>query len=316
MQIVRIKFTDFWYGYNPLTNNFYKLLSKHYKIEISDKPDLLIYSCYGTEYIKYKCTRVFYTAENIRPDFTGCDFAISFDFNNQPNHYRLPLYALYFEQAALLQHKSKETALQNWRGKKNFCCMVVSNAASAKRIEFFKKLSAYKQIDSGGTVLNNVGGPVKNKLDFIKDYRFVIAFENNSFDGYTTEKIIEPLLAGCIPLYWGNPSIEKDFNPDCFLNLSAGKTEEDFIKEIIAIDSDEEKAVKILSAPAFTNNRVPSYIEEGNVIDFFTKIFYFSKHNKPVALTSRGRWHLYNIKRKYFFSFPVKVVKKALSVFR
>ena len=54
--------------------------------------------------------------------------------------------------------------------KKKFCCFVVSNSKASKRIDFFHKLSKYKCVDSGGGILNNVGGRVENKLDFIGDY--------------------------------------------------------------------------------------------------------------------------------------------------
>ena len=67
--------------------------------------------------------------------------------------------------------------------------------------------------------LNNVGGPVKNKIDFIMDHKFTIAFENSSYPGYTTEKIFEPMLVNSIPLYWGNPLVDRDFNTKSFLNF-------------------------------------------------------------------------------------------------
>ena len=316
MQKLLIQFTDFWPGFDPFNNYFYKLLSANYQVDICDQPEFLIYSCYGTAYIKYKCTRVFFASENIRPDYSGCDFAFSFDFNNHPNHYRLPLYTFYAEEEKLLQYKSKESVLQNWREKKKFCCMVVSNDASSKRIDFFKKLSAYKQVDSGGAVLNNVGGPVKDKLNFIKDYRFVIAFENSCYEGYTTEKILEPLLTNCIPLYWGNPVIENDFNPNCFLHLSTGKSDEDFIKEIIEVDTNEDRALEILTAPAFNNNKIPGYIEKENVLAFFETIVNFCKHQKPIALSFKGNMHQYNVKRKYLLSLPNRAVRKLLSFLR
>ena len=48
---------------------------------------------------------------------------------------------------------------------------------------------------------------VSNKMDFIKDYKFVISFENSSNPGYTTEKLIEPMLVNSIPIYWGNTEV-------------------------------------------------------------------------------------------------------------
>ena len=73
-------------------------------------------------------------------------------------------------------------------------------------------MSSKEKVDSGGKFLNNVGGPVTDKLSFIKDYKFVISFENSSYPGYTTEKILEPMLVNSIPVYWGNPLVYNDFN--------------------------------------------------------------------------------------------------------
>ncbi len=63
------------------------------------------------------------------------------------------------------------------------------------RNNFFLKISKYKKVDSGGLALNNIGYIVKNKLEFIKDYKFTIAFENSSYSGYTTEKITDAFIS-------------------------------------------------------------------------------------------------------------------------
>ena len=304
MQVIKIKFVDFWFGFDPYNNFFFKLISTKFRIEFSDNPDILIFSCFGFEYLKYNCIKVFYSAENVRPDFTGCDYAITFDYNNHPCHFRLPLYALYIDQIGdidkLLETKTRQEALKIWRNKKKFCCMVVSNAASQKRLDFFKILSKYKHVDSGGKVMNNVGGPVKDKMDFIKDYRFVISFENSSYPGYTTEKIIEPLIADCIPLYWGDPLISKDFNADCFLNLDQAKSFKKLIEEIIAIDSDEEKAVDMLTEQKFSNGIIPEHINGEKLIQFYEKIIVESAGKTPVSKTGKRYFHLYKVKMRYY----------------
>ena len=56
-------------------------------------------------------------------------------------------------------------------------------------------------------------------MDFIKDYKFVISFENSSYPGYTTQKLIEPMLVNSSPIYWGNKSVGKDFNTKSFINV-------------------------------------------------------------------------------------------------
>lgn len=80
-------------------------------------------------------------------------------------------------------------------------------------------LSVHKFVASGDRYANNVGGPVPDKRDVIKDYLFNIAFKNTSYLGYTTETIAEPWIEGSIPIYWGDPKISVDINPDCFINL-------------------------------------------------------------------------------------------------
>lgn len=275
--VLKIQFTDFWPGFDSLDNYFYKTLSTKYKLQICDKPDILIYSCFGNKFKEFNCLRIFYTGENIRPDFSECNFAIGFDYIDNDRYLRLPLYILYLEKhkaANKIQVKRNEaTARRLWKSKSKFCCMVVSNPEAPERLSFFNNLNAYKRVDSGGAVLNNVGGPVADKMDFIKDYRFVIAFENGSYPGYTTEKILEPFLTGCIPLYWGNPIIGMEFNTQAFLNLDENLPEAELIKKIIEIDSDESKAIAMLMQPILSGNITNKDIGTERVIAFFDQIY-------------------------------------------
>jgi len=257
---LKIKFTDFYDGFIWNGHCLYKYLNQYFELELSDTPDLIIYSCYGTEFLKYSCPRIFYTAENIRPNFRFCDFAVSFDYNNNQNHFRLPLYCVYFTNEVLTKKRNLKAVLDK---KMDFCSFVVSNAKeSEERINFFHELSKYKQVASGGKYANNVGGPVANKRDFIGKYLFNIAFENSSHPGYTTEKIAEPWLEGCIPIYWGDPEITRDINPDCFINMHDYASFDAAIAHIKEVDASPELQTKYLSAPFFKNNEVPEYLQD------------------------------------------------------
>ena len=257
---LKIKFTDFYDGFIWNGHCLYKYLNQHFELELSDTPDLIIYSCYGTEFLKYSCPRIFYTAENIRPNFRFCDFAVSFDYNNNQNHFRLPLYCVYFTNEVLTKKRNLKAVLDK---KMDFCSFVVSNAKeSEERINFFHELSKYKQVASGGKYANNVGGPVANKRDFIGKYLFNIAFENSSHPGYTTEKIAEPWLEGCIPIYWGDPEITRDINPDCFINMHDYASFDAAIAHIKEVDASPELQTKYLSAPFFKNNIVPEHLKD------------------------------------------------------
>lgn len=301
--VIKLKFVDFWEGFIVRDNYFYDLLSQQYDIQLTDDPDFIIYSCYGREYLKYDCIRIFYSAENIRPDFTGCDYAISFDFIDSPRHYRLPLYALYIglwnQKENVFKVRSEEEIKSGWKSKQGFCCMLVSNGNSKKRISFFHKLSKIKKVDSGGRYLNNVGGPVKNKLEFIKNYKFVFAFENSSYPGYVTEKLIEPCFVGSIPIYWGNPKVSLDFNPKRFINYFDFPNEDALIQRIMELDQNDELAMQMISEPIFNNNTYPEHIKEENVLHFFDRIFSEVNQIVPVARTRKHMLHLIKRKQRY-----------------
>jgi hypothetical protein len=40
-------------------------------------------------------------------------------------------------------------------------------------------------------------------VEVYRDYAFVVSFENVKEDGYFTEKVVNPVLAGSVPVYWG-----------------------------------------------------------------------------------------------------------------
>jgi len=126
-------------------------------------------------------------------------------------------------------------------------------------------------------VLNNIGGPLKGyedaKVQFIKDYKFTIAFENSEYPGYTTEKLIQPMLVHSIPIYWGNPVVHLDFNPKSFLNYYDFPDEEALIERIIELDQDDDLYRQYLLEPYYHNNQVNPLIEAEAILDQFEKIF-------------------------------------------
>jgi hypothetical protein len=52
-----------------------------------------------------------------------------------------------------------------------------------------------------------IAAGIRAKRTLLSHYRFAICFENTVFPGYLTEKLFDCLLAGCIPIYWGDPTV-------------------------------------------------------------------------------------------------------------
>lgn len=282
METIKVNFGYFWPDFNPADNYFTRILSKKYNVVLSDDPDLFFFThAYNgkRDYLNYNCHRVFLGWENVRADWNCCDYVLDSDFYiGNPRHKRWPIWAAW-DTTQLVAPKKQESFLQ----KKKFACMVVSNAKAKERITFFHELSKYKQVDSGGRHLNNIGGPIANKMDFIKDYKFVISFENSSHPGYTTEKLIEPMLVNSIPVYWGNEEVGKDFNTGSFLHVNQYASYKEVIDHLIELDRDEEKYLQMAMQPWFHHNRIPAAMTQESLAAFFDFVITDSKTKPPVA---------------------------------
>jgi hypothetical protein len=224
-------------------------------------------------------THIYYTAEQIWRD-GEFDFIFSFEHETpeKPHHFRIPNYPLRmwkhgFDYSDLIKGPDYSDIIMGEDRK--FCCFVTSNQrvgpGAAKRREFFEALSRYKRVDSGGKVLNNIGdiapspgpyGDVLGKIEFMRGYKFSISFENKSYPGYVTEKITEAMLAGCIPLYCGDPLVHTDFNTGSFVNfedVDPNSTPldnvEEMVRRVAEIDQDDDLYEKILREPFLHGNK-------------------------------------------------------------
>lgn len=270
IKMLKINFVDFWGDFNKKDNFITRVLSKKYEIVISDNPDYLFYGTFGYSHLNYNCVKIMFIGENIAPDFNLCDYALGFDYIQFGDRYmRLPLYCTYdcFASLTEMNLPSDEALLD-----RKFCSMVVSNNrhASSHRERFFKLLSEYKQVDSGGKLWNNVGGPVVDKLEFVSQYKFNIAFENSAVHGYTTEKIMEPMTVNTLPIYWGNPMVCKDFNADSFVNVNDFTSMEDAVQHIVDLDNDDTKYLYMLKAQKVLDENIINW--QDKLLEFLSNI--------------------------------------------
>ena len=286
----RINFIDFHGLFSPCGNSMIEGLRPYFDLELSSEPEFLFYSVFGTGHTRSQfnhCIKIWCTEENFRPDFTKCDYALTFDhLDNEPRHLRLPLYVRY------LFHHHQDTGRglikspdfnpsRVLEAKTGFCNFIYSNANAKTRIEFFHKLSKYKKVDSGGTVLNNLNYRPPNKLEFIKAYKFTIAFENSSWPGYVTEKLVEPMLMDSMPIYWGSPSVGHEFNSRSFINCHDYASLDDVIEQVVHLDKNDDAYLAKMKEPWFPVNVTNSYCQPDYLVPFFTKVFAEKPHSLP-----------------------------------
>lgn len=273
MKTIKIDFVDFWSGFEKENNFFYNILKKYYQVEISDQPDYIFASCFGDKHLQYQnCIKILYLGENIIPDFNLFDYAMGFHFIDFEDRYvRLPLYVLYEYQVekALKKHTFSD---EYYLAKKGFCNCVISNPyAAGERNAMIDTLNTYKTVDSGGRYRNNVGGPVEDKIEFSKKYRFSMAFENSRMNGYTTEKIFEAFAADTIPIYWGSPKVALDFNPDSFINCHDYANFEEALEVIKSVYEDDEKYLRMIKAPILREDSLAKEYLKPDYLDPFLK---------------------------------------------
>ena len=313
---IKVNACDLWYRADVENSGFLELFGKcgECSAEISDSPDFLVYSCFGAEFKKYhNCVKIFITGENIIPNFNECDYAIGFDDIKFGDRY-LRYNTLIGRNVAFINERNIADELINRR----FCNFMYSNFNSGEgtllRQEFFHKLSEYKHIDAPGKVCHNTNYTVADKLEYIKNYKFTIAFENSKSLGYTTEKLFDPLKMYSIPIYWGNPDIVKDINPKSFINCNDYDDFGGVIKRVIELDNDDEQYLAMLREKPILEN---SYLlkQEEEYEKFFINII--KKGNKPYNKDPRNfqsrkepkpkKTALFKIKREFLRLFGIKI---------
>ena len=310
MKQISVNFVDFWPNFCKTDNYFYNLLDSKYNVVIEEEdPDLLFFSVdYSKKrerdrYKNRRCKKIFFTGENIRPNFEGpddqlrnrmdipgteynigkSDIAFTFDYSHDPRNYRFPLWAFFInwfdkpydhtrdpaylvpKQHLISRHKIKRI------DKTEFCNFLFSHAAG-ERVNILRSIQSYKNVSCPGMLENNTSmiggrGDQIEKINFISQFKFTIAAENSKHDGYTTEKMIHPMDVASIPIYWGSDKVTEEFNEKAFINANKLKGEE-LIKKIIEIDQNNELYTEMISEPVFPNNRPPSYVLPQNVLKF------------------------------------------------
>lgn len=297
---IKIKFMDYWSSFADELDDslIMQILRKHYDVEICDDADYVFFSTMGESHwgVPDKCIKIYQTGENLVPDFNACDYAVGFEWMDYEDRYiRFPTYLFYdIDMLHKMEHKHELPSGWNLKNEKpDFCSFVVSNHRNPKRNYVFHELCKYKKIDSGGRYLNNIGGPVKDKFAFESSHKFSLCFENGAHSGYTTEKLIQALAARTIPIYWGDPKVDKVFNTGAFVNAGEYETLDDVVARVKEIDESPELYMSILREPALLATTPSVDIEIAEFEKWLINIF-----EQPIEKAQRrnremhGRWYV------------------------
>jgi GR25 family glycosyltransferase involved in LPS biosynthesis len=281
---LRIGFCDMWEDFVPEYNFFTLMLAAaNPLVEVVGEPasaasDVILFGPFGQTWKSFSQPKIHFTGENT-PPVREANLNLGFHhFDMTTDGYlRFPLWLLEIDwfgadvkrivnpKPIPLERCTKVYAPELTQ-KKEFCAFVVSNPSNPVRNAAYQWLSEYKPIASAGRLYNNTGpdlfagggggGGELAKHEFLKRYKFCLAYENNSADGYVTEKYLHAKAAGCIPIYWGDPKMERDFNLAGAIDARKFKSPEELVAAVRSVDTDDSEWLKRYSVPALEPYRV------------------------------------------------------------
>lgn len=278
---LKIGFVDYF----PVFDSFFidVFSSKYSVIRDNISPNYLMFcdETFGNrnkEYDGGKIIKIFFTGENRRCWNYECHFALTFDHFDTHNHFRFPLYVIEnwvninkIQLPDIRNIKREETV----KNKNSFCSFIASNGSCQERNNIFNFISSYKKIDSAGALFNNTGNILprngieaqKTKYDFIKTRKFNLCYENGSWPGYVTEKIFHALYMNTIPIYWGSPTVEMDFNPRAFISRHDFKSDNEMLEYIKYVDNNDTIYNQMLSEPILNSRN--KNLDYENFLEWF-----------------------------------------------
>jgi hypothetical protein len=293
--MTRVAFVDFWKGLRK-DSMLHQALARM-GVRIVDHPveaTCIIHSDFGSMHRSFDGRRIYYSGENVIPDFHACDFALTSAWIDHERHYRLPYWVFSCRDLGLLVRPDRpdvRTAMERHRG---FCSFIASNPRAPERNRFFKALHRRRPVSSGGRVFNTMGRSVVDKLAFLAEHRFTICFENTSSPGYTTEKLIDAFLAGTIPIYWGNPMVGEEFNAEALIDAGRYGSTDSLVDAVIDLADDAQRCATVLTAPFLRGNVLPAVASLDALCDALERAFALPLANRPLGRNpGRLRSHCY-----------------------
>ena len=235
-----------------------------------------------------KCT-IFFSGENLNfyhkdykchlTDYCDLSFGVNNIISNNffPFHFFILLFFNIDDVDINFHNLNIKNKLLNINIKKKQISMISSNPGDGSRKFIFDKLIKHFKIDSCGDLCNNhkkIGEGSYEKIKFLSNYKFNICFENSNSYKYTTEKIYESILSGCIPIYYGNDGNTPPFINDKFIIHYKKNNLNEIISKIKKICSSNYQYNQFVNVEKIYINDMKEYI-----YNYIKKISILIKNN-------------------------------------
>lgn len=242
-----------------------QLIQSYFKkytiVSIQDKPDLIIHHIIDLQHVNYDGFLIVLSGE-------PWDLQKKVDMSISPFMGQNATYPIYY---SFLYSSLYERRLMTYdiKPKKHFCAFMYYRSYP-HRDRFFHLLSTYKPVYALGKACSSKTLPctrfVNNDNETYNDiavrlyssFKFVLSIENTWKDGYFTEKLINPIIANTIPLYWGHPSAFEYINKKRVIYIP-DYSDDELIQLVSSMT--EEHYQSIISQPWYTKKGQPDTIQ-------------------------------------------------------
>jgi len=160
--------------------------------------------------------------------------------------------------------------------KSRLCSLIASEKAETEghllRHQIARKFGTWGLPHQGASI--NVMGrgyrPLASKAEGLRDYYYSVVIESWRGDWYFSEKLIDCLSQGTIPIYWGCPDIGRFFKTDGILQFETldelsgildGISEADYARRLDAVRDNLERACQYRCAEDWIYREYPYLFE-------------------------------------------------------
>ena len=274
---IKVWYYNFWKGFKLLKRSFIQVLEKDgYEFILDEKnPDIVFINSFGPITYNGPAIKIGYVTEDMYR-FTGIlkkiqegyfDMVIgNINYIKSSKFCKHPLYINscdYKDPSKERMESINKLVLEKDTNKLNFCSIVASHDMYGNRMPIVNLLSKISFVECPGKMNNNVPSfddAGLTKQEYIGQFTFNICPENHTGHiGYTSEKILDAISSGCIPIYYGRTDDEQDikiFNQNRIIRYDPSSKEsmDNCYKKVKELVDNPDKLKEFYQQPPFLDN--------------------------------------------------------------
>ncbi len=254
-------------------------IEKRGLLDNKPKTKVALYSIFGPAWltrIDNADCRIFVARENLHKpsmrywehqfiDDNRFKLSLGFDEIEHPQYLRHPFWLMWdvFDPTDNYDDIKRKIEYMNSADNKSFddrrFCSFLCSHDDGGRKRVYDSFSRIDKVDCDGRLFHN-NDTLKsihndNKLEYLRDYRFNLTPENTDYPGYCTEKLVEAIYAGCIPIYNGsNNNPEPNvFNRDAIVFINMREDNTNAVSFIEELNSDKNKYLEFACQRRFVD---------------------------------------------------------------